>query len=161
MECQTKFTVQFHNWSCFSKTVQRQWCFELRFSSSQEHVAINLKPAPGCSLLLQFLTPFLSAGWAYQKCGVPDILLGRPNWSESEEDLWLVILAHNILYMLISVSVFTWLYKLWVLINFISLHSYHCHLYPYPSSNDERNDVVEGLRTRIQDLHTVRSYRSI
>ncbi|MEQ2258549.1 hypothetical protein XENORESO_021523 [Xenotaenia resolanae] len=32
---------------------------------------------------------------------------------------------------------------------------YHCHLYPYPSSNDERNDVVEGLRTRIQDLHTV------
>ncbi|XP_010774959.1 V-type proton ATPase 116 kDa subunit a isoform 2 [Notothenia coriiceps] len=32
---------------------------------------------------------------------------------------------------------------------------YHCHLYPYPSSNEERNDVVEGLGTRIQDLHTV------
>ncbi|XP_032434861.1 V-type proton ATPase 116 kDa subunit a [Xiphophorus hellerii] len=32
---------------------------------------------------------------------------------------------------------------------------YHCRLYPYPSNNDERNDVVEGLRTRIQDLHTV------
>uniref|UniRef100_A0A672JSE6 V-type proton ATPase subunit a n=1 Tax=Salarias fasciatus TaxID=181472 RepID=A0A672JSE6_SALFA len=32
---------------------------------------------------------------------------------------------------------------------------YHCHLYPYPSSNEERSDVVEGLRTRIQDLHTV------
>lgn len=32
---------------------------------------------------------------------------------------------------------------------------YRCHLYPYPSSSDERNDVVEGLRTRIQDLHTV------
>uniref|UniRef100_A0A6Q2WZK7 V-type proton ATPase subunit a n=1 Tax=Esox lucius TaxID=8010 RepID=A0A6Q2WZK7_ESOLU len=32
---------------------------------------------------------------------------------------------------------------------------YHCHLYPYPNTNDERNDVVEGLRTRIQDLHTV------
>uniref|UniRef100_A0A8C6PK18 V-type proton ATPase subunit a n=1 Tax=Nothobranchius furzeri TaxID=105023 RepID=A0A8C6PK18_NOTFU len=32
---------------------------------------------------------------------------------------------------------------------------YHCHLYPYPSSNNERNDVVEGLRTRIQDLYTV------
>uniref|UniRef100_A0AAQ4QTY8 V-type proton ATPase subunit a n=1 Tax=Gasterosteus aculeatus aculeatus TaxID=481459 RepID=A0AAQ4QTY8_GASAC len=32
---------------------------------------------------------------------------------------------------------------------------YHCHLYPYPSTNEERNDVVEGLRTRIQDLHTV------
>lgn len=35
------------------------------------------------------------------------------------------------------------------------LHSYHCHLYPYPSNNEEREDVVEGLRTRIQDLHTV------
>ncbi|XP_071389181.1 V-type proton ATPase 116 kDa subunit a 2-like isoform X3 [Centroberyx affinis] len=32
---------------------------------------------------------------------------------------------------------------------------YHCHLYPYPSNNEERNDVVEGLKTRIQDLHTV------
>uniref|UniRef100_A0A668A100 V-type proton ATPase subunit a n=1 Tax=Myripristis murdjan TaxID=586833 RepID=A0A668A100_9TELE len=32
---------------------------------------------------------------------------------------------------------------------------YHCHLYPYPNSNEERNDVVEGLKTRIQDLHTV------
>nr|XP_006640305.1 PREDICTED: V-type proton ATPase 116 kDa subunit a isoform 2 isoform X3 [Lepisosteus oculatus] len=32
---------------------------------------------------------------------------------------------------------------------------YHCHLYPYPGSNEERNEVVEGLRTRIQDLHTV------
>ncbi|XP_061115672.1 V-type proton ATPase 116 kDa subunit a [Conger conger] len=32
---------------------------------------------------------------------------------------------------------------------------YHCHLYPYPNSNEERRDVVEGLRTRIQDLHTV------
>uniref|UniRef100_A0A4W4GCS6 V-type proton ATPase subunit a n=1 Tax=Electrophorus electricus TaxID=8005 RepID=A0A4W4GCS6_ELEEL len=32
---------------------------------------------------------------------------------------------------------------------------YHCHLYPYPSSNEERADVVDGLQTRIQDLHTV------
>uniref|UniRef100_A0A3B4E322 V-type proton ATPase subunit a n=1 Tax=Pygocentrus nattereri TaxID=42514 RepID=A0A3B4E322_PYGNA len=32
---------------------------------------------------------------------------------------------------------------------------YHCHLYPYPNSNEERADVVDGLRTRIQDLHTV------
>lgn len=38
---------------------------------------------------------------------------------------------------------------------FLSLRSYHCHLYPYPGSNEERNDVVEGLKTRIQDLHTV------
>ncbi|XP_014026158.1 V-type proton ATPase 116 kDa subunit a2 isoform X4 [Salmo salar] len=34
---------------------------------------------------------------------------------------------------------------------------YHCHVYPYPNSNEERNDVVEGLRTRIQDLHTRKS----
>ncbi|XP_061907320.1 V-type proton ATPase 116 kDa subunit a [Entelurus aequoreus] len=32
---------------------------------------------------------------------------------------------------------------------------YHCHVYPYPSSNEERTDVVQGLSTRIQDLHTV------
>ncbi|XP_051552230.1 V-type proton ATPase 116 kDa subunit a 2-like isoform X1 [Myxocyprinus asiaticus] len=32
---------------------------------------------------------------------------------------------------------------------------YHCHLYPYPNNNEERADVVEGLHTRIQDLHTV------
>ncbi|XP_056447615.1 V-type proton ATPase 116 kDa subunit a isoform X1 [Gadus chalcogrammus] len=32
---------------------------------------------------------------------------------------------------------------------------YHCHLYPYPSSREERTDVVEGLGTRIQDLNTV------
>ncbi|XP_077570550.1 V-type proton ATPase 116 kDa subunit a 2-like [Stigmatopora nigra] len=32
---------------------------------------------------------------------------------------------------------------------------YHCHVYPYPSSNEERNNVVQGLNTRIQDLHTV------
>ncbi|MGH0158837.1 UNVERIFIED_CONTAM: hypothetical protein FKN15_061613 [Acipenser sinensis] len=34
---------------------------------------------------------------------------------------------------------------------------YHCHTYPYPSSNEERRDVVEGLKTRIQDLHTRQS----
>ncbi|XP_023660102.1 V-type proton ATPase 116 kDa subunit a [Paramormyrops kingsleyae] len=32
---------------------------------------------------------------------------------------------------------------------------YHCHLYPYPNSNEERIEVVEGLRTRIQDLNIV------
>ncbi|KAL4636118.1 V-type proton ATPase 116 kDa subunit a [Arapaima gigas] len=32
---------------------------------------------------------------------------------------------------------------------------YHCHLYPYPNSNEERKEVVEGLRTRIQDLNIV------
>ncbi|XP_057687516.1 V-type proton ATPase 116 kDa subunit a [Corythoichthys intestinalis] len=32
---------------------------------------------------------------------------------------------------------------------------YHCHVYPYPNSNEERNSVVQGLNTRIQDLHTV------
>ncbi|KAL0979347.1 hypothetical protein UPYG_G00183950 [Umbra pygmaea] len=32
---------------------------------------------------------------------------------------------------------------------------YHCHVYPYPNSTEERDNVVEGLRTRIQDLHNV------
>lgn len=32
---------------------------------------------------------------------------------------------------------------------------YHCHLYPYPNSYEERREVLEGLKTRIEDLHTV------
>uniref|UniRef100_A0A8C9TJM2 V-type proton ATPase subunit a n=1 Tax=Scleropages formosus TaxID=113540 RepID=A0A8C9TJM2_SCLFO len=32
---------------------------------------------------------------------------------------------------------------------------YHCHLYPYPNSNEERREVVEGLKSRIQDLNIV------
>ncbi|NXX44222.1 VPP2 ATPase, partial [Tricholaema leucomelas] len=32
---------------------------------------------------------------------------------------------------------------------------YHCHVYPYPNSTEERSAVVEGLNVRIQDLHTV------
>ncbi|XP_010077404.1 PREDICTED: V-type proton ATPase 116 kDa subunit a isoform 2 [Pterocles gutturalis] len=32
---------------------------------------------------------------------------------------------------------------------------YHCHVYPYPNTTEERTAVVEGLNTRIQDLHTV------
>ncbi|MGH0156715.1 UNVERIFIED_CONTAM: hypothetical protein FKN15_032048 [Acipenser sinensis] len=38
---------------------------------------------------------------------------------------------------------------------------YHCHTYPYPSSNEERRDVVEGLKTRIQDLHTRMTFVTI
>lgn len=33
--------------------------------------------------------------------------------------------------------------------------SYHCHVYPYPNSMEEREAVVEGLNVRIQDLHIV------
>ncbi|XP_036609429.1 V-type proton ATPase 116 kDa subunit a2 [Trichosurus vulpecula] len=32
---------------------------------------------------------------------------------------------------------------------------YHCHVYPYPSTVEERKEVHEGLNTRIQDLYTV------
>uniref|UniRef100_F7CP46 V-type proton ATPase subunit a n=1 Tax=Ornithorhynchus anatinus TaxID=9258 RepID=F7CP46_ORNAN len=32
---------------------------------------------------------------------------------------------------------------------------YHCHVYPYPSTAEERKEVNEGLNTRIQDLYTV------
>ncbi|KFO95751.1 V-type proton ATPase 116 kDa subunit a isoform 2, partial [Calypte anna] len=32
---------------------------------------------------------------------------------------------------------------------------YHCHVYPYPSTLEERQAVVEGLNVRIQDLHIV------
>ncbi|XP_061459428.1 V-type proton ATPase 116 kDa subunit a 2 isoform X2 [Rhineura floridana] len=32
---------------------------------------------------------------------------------------------------------------------------YHCHVYPYPSTLEERRTVMEGLQVRIQDLHMV------
>uniref|UniRef100_A0A5F8GXD3 V-type proton ATPase subunit a n=1 Tax=Monodelphis domestica TaxID=13616 RepID=A0A5F8GXD3_MONDO len=31
---------------------------------------------------------------------------------------------------------------------------YHCHVYPYPTTVEERKEVHEGLNTRIQDLYT-------
>uniref|UniRef100_A0A672NPJ5 V-type proton ATPase subunit a n=1 Tax=Sinocyclocheilus grahami TaxID=75366 RepID=A0A672NPJ5_SINGR len=33
---------------------------------------------------------------------------------------------------------------------------YHCHLYPHPETDEERADVMDSLRTRIQDLQNVR-----
>ncbi|XP_055064849.2 V-type proton ATPase 116 kDa subunit a 2 isoform X2 [Misgurnus anguillicaudatus] len=32
---------------------------------------------------------------------------------------------------------------------------YHCHLYPHPESDEERADVMDSLRTRIEDLQNV------
>lgn len=47
---------------------------------------------------------FLAAGRAHQKCGVSDLLLGRPNWPESEEDLWLVIIPQYFIQWLLLMS---------------------------------------------------------
>lgn len=33
--------------------------------------------------------------------------------------------------------------------------SYHCHLYPHPENDEERADVLDNLKTRIQDLNNV------
>ncbi|KAA0703735.1 V-type proton ATPase 116 kDa subunit a isoform 2 [Triplophysa tibetana] len=32
---------------------------------------------------------------------------------------------------------------------------YHCHLYPHPENDEERADIMDSLRTRIQDLQNV------
>ncbi|XP_053557794.1 V-type proton ATPase 116 kDa subunit a 2 [Bombina bombina] len=32
---------------------------------------------------------------------------------------------------------------------------FHCHVYPYPNTTEERKEIMLGLNTRIQDLHTV------
>uniref|UniRef100_A0A672ZCS9 V-type proton ATPase subunit a n=1 Tax=Sphaeramia orbicularis TaxID=375764 RepID=A0A672ZCS9_9TELE len=32
---------------------------------------------------------------------------------------------------------------------------YHCHLYPHPENDEERADVLDSLKTRIQDLNNV------
>ncbi|XP_036132259.1 V-type proton ATPase 116 kDa subunit a2 isoform X4 [Molossus molossus] len=38
---------------------------------------------------------------------------------------------------------------------------YHCHIYPYPNTAEERREIQEGLHTRIQDLHTRESNATI
>lgn len=43
---------------------------------------------------------FHSAGRAHQERGVPDLLLGRPDWAESEEDLWLVIVILSVYFII-------------------------------------------------------------
>lgn len=35
-------------------------------------------------------------------------------------------------------------------------HSYHCHLYPHPENDEERVDVLDSLKIRVQDLNNVR-----
>ncbi|KAG7322889.1 hypothetical protein KOW79_014235 [Hemibagrus wyckioides] len=32
---------------------------------------------------------------------------------------------------------------------------YHCHVYPHPETDEERSDIMDSLRTRIQDLNNV------
>lgn len=39
--------------------------------------------------------------------------------------------------------------------SFFFVLSYHCHLYPHPENDEERVDVLDSLRTRIQDLNNV------
>lgn len=48
---------------------------------------IPIKHLRGSRISLKYNTSSVCAGGAYQKCGVLDLILGRPNWSESEEDL--------------------------------------------------------------------------
>lgn len=50
---------------------------------------------------------FHSAGRAHQECGVLDLLLGRPDWAESEEDLWLVIVLLYV-YLIIGRNKHNW-----------------------------------------------------
>ena len=40
-------------------------------------------------------------------------------------------------------------------LSWILSSSYHCHVYPYPNTAEERREIQEGLNTRIQDLYTV------
>lgn len=43
---------------------------------------------------------FPSAGRAHQERGVLDLLLGRPDWAESEENLWLVIVLQSVYFII-------------------------------------------------------------
>lgn len=84
-----------------------------------------------------------------QKCRVSHLFLGRPDWSESSENLQLVSapLSHVQLYPPTSSPKRAAAVVL----------SYHCHLYPHPENDEERADVLDNLKTRIQDLNNVRT----
>lgn len=88
-----------------------------------------------------------------QKCCVSHLFLGRPDRTESSKNLRLVS------WPLVSDFLLSVPYEFFFLLNVfspISL-SYHCHLYPHPENDEERADVLDSLRTRIQDLNNVGS----
>lgn len=89
------------------------------------------------------------SGWDQQERGVSHLFLGRPDWTEGSKNLRLVRttpLRHR-----------TGRYSPWSSPNTSPsvAHSYHCHLYPHPENDEERADVLDSLRTRIQDLNNV------
>lgn len=93
------------------------------------------------------------SGWDQQKRCISHLFLGGPDRTESSKDLWLVR----------TVTFITWLYLLIPVGLLLQYHrhpsffvlSYHCHLYPHPENDEERVDVLDSLRTRIQDLNNV------
>lgn len=92
------------------------------------------------------------SGWDKQKCRVSHLFLGRPDRTESSKDLRLVRTPSSRVFgfqcLLVSPSASAHMSVFVVL-------SYHCHLYPHPENDEERADVLDSLRTRIQDLNNV------
>lgn len=88
------------------------------------------------------------SGGDKQKCCVSHLFLGRPDRTESSENLRLVRKP--------SADGFSSSFSFPISMNIrLSVLSYHCHLYPHPENDEERADVLDSLRTRIQDLNNV------
>lgn len=103
------------------------------------------------TLCTALTTPWLLrvvSGWDKQECCVSHLFLGRPDRTESSKDLRLVRIATIALLNLSICVLLQTSTSLFVL-------SYHCHLYPHPENDEERADVLESLKTRIQDLNNV------
>lgn len=87
-----------------------------------------------------------------QECGVSHLLLGRPDWAEGPENLRLV---RTTLPYSNSNSTKAGRKTTSRCVSSCCVASYHCHLYPHPENDEERADVLDSLRTRIQDLNNV------
>lgn len=80
---------------------------------------------------------------------VPHFLLGRSDRTESQEDMWLVCQSVHHLY-----SVFPFV----VFLTSVSVSppcSFRTQTFAYPESSAEREEILQGLQSRIEDIKSV------
>lgn len=89
--------------------------------------------------------PSLFAGGNGAVDSLPHFLLGRSDRTESQEDMWLVGTGPA----LGRLSPFhTWL-------SVSSSRSFRTQTFAYPESTTEREEILQGLKTRIEDITSV------
>lgn len=96
---------------------------------------------------------------------VPHLLLGGADWTESEEDLRLV---GEVLHQVVGLkcpdntnqTIFLWTVGhplCHMKMNFLisCSYSFHTQIFAYPESSAEREEILQGLQSRIEDIKSV------